>query len=317
MIYNFSSLKSVFLQNPIFQSDNELLSAFKTGFTEKSLFDNGIVTSFCIFEDKIHIGKNSLVPVVEYINDLFSIDITVTSLKKHAKFSKDKLEFFNVSSYDEFKSIFKSVEDKRVAARKEKKAAFSAQFEAPLPISLEGKKVLSLDFEYFISSKKIDIFEMGVTISIDDKIEYFHYTCHNKRMNGFKFGNSTLIDSDAFMTILSNHLDGVDFIVGHALPVEFKILRHNGFDMDKLETIKCIDTSSVLVHECITGKQRSVSAQQMSLKEALKNLKVQHVARDLHNAGNDSAFTMELLKRLIHLKKTHFSKGGTKKFKII
>lgn len=59
-----------------------------------------------------------MVPVVEYINDLFSIDITVTSLKKHAKFSKDKLEFFNVSSYDEFKSIFKSIEDKRVSARK-------------------------------------------------------------------------------------------------------------------------------------------------------------------------------------------------------
>lgn len=317
MIYNFSVLKSTFLNQSIFVENRDLAAQFKLLFNEQDLFDKGLVSSFCIFEDKIHIGKNSLIPIIDYVNKSFSIELQVSTFKKYAKFSKEKLEFFDVSSHEEFKIIFNDIEQKRIAIRQEKKAAFAEKFEAPLPISLEGKKILSLDFEYRDSSKKIEIFEMGVTISVDGLVSHFHYTTTKKRMETFKFGTSVLVTHDDFAPILINHLKDVDFIIGHALPIEFKILRHCNFDMSQIEHIKCIDTSSVIYNECESIAAKSAKNHYISLKDALKALKVNHFSSYLHNAGNDSAYTLELLHKLVDFKIAHFALGGVKKFKIV
>lgn len=309
MIFHLISIKSTILAMGFLNDNLDLRDKFKSYLELENLFSKSLIHQICIFENKIHIGSDSFNNILDSINFEFGLNVDISLFKRYAKYSKEKIEFIKTCSFDDFKSVFSALTIEKI----KKKKLYNANFKAPLPLDLKDKKLLSLDFEYRETKKDITILEMGITTSFNDNISYFHYvtTEKKKKKSDFNFGESILIDKNDFLKVFESHLDGVDYIVGHALDMEYKVLKSNGFDCSKIDNINFINTINVILNEFNINIDNTKVREHLSLKHSLFVFGID--SSKLHNAGNDSAYTLELTKVLVKKKVEHLESSTKKK----
>lgn len=311
MIFNITRIKTTFMDVEPFASNSELRDEFKKIFNLEFLFSNNIVNSICFFNQNLHISSDSANILLDYVNNKFNTSFNIEQLKQYGKYSNEKLEFLKIQSFEDFKYFFGLSHKEKI----EKEEQVKRQFEAPLPLDLTNKKLLSIDFEYRQTKENIEIHEMGITVSFNNDFSYFHYMTEAKKLNyqSFNFGESIVINKEDFLPIFESHLTDIDYIIGHSINMEYKVLTANKFDCSKIDFIPFIDTSVALRNEFNiykNGKKRN-QKESLALQYALKAFEIEF--SNLHNAGNDSAYSLLLAHALIAKKNQHLSSGAKKK----
>lgn len=162
-------------------------------------------------------------------------------------------------------------------------------------VELEAtNKFVSLDFEAFERNQK-KITEVGFSVYENGECKNYHYIVKENiaYLNGsfvadnkfnFAFGKSEILPLKEALSRLSKVLVSTDYLVGHAVGNELKWLRKNNVEL--LPDIKTIDTS------ILAGGFMKIG-QRVSLTRILTYLGIKH--NFLHNAGNDSVYTMKAL----------------------
>jgi hypothetical protein len=173
---------------------------------------------------------------------------------------------------------------------------------------LNGKKnFVIFDIEALESNHDI-MLEVGILESKEGKIELKHYIIeeNNDIRNGkyvpdnkdnFNFGKSVLTSQEKILKHLSEILNKADFIIGHNIACDFKMLNKYGFS-DSYSNI--IDTASLSKFiNVLEGKK----SQTKSIENCLKFFKSDY--SNLHNAGNDCHYNYVILKDLYsHINKS-------------
>ena len=159
------------------------------------------------------------------------------------------------------------------------------------------KKLLSLDVEAYEFNHSL-ITEIGYTIatfrgnSYTLKTQHIIISDHISLVNGvrvanhkfdFKFGTSSTLSLQKAIGKLKVALKSVDYIVGHAISSDEKFLRKFGISFAG----KTIYDTQVMVKPLLNPPTSS----QLKLSKILDNCDLEYDG--LHNAGNDSQFTME------------------------
>lgn len=180
-------------------------------------------------------------------------------------------------------------------------------------ISIENineKKILSLDFEYKVK-KFITFnycFEFGVTTYENKKIKHMHFIIENENLNvskikrklqnKFNFGESNTVKLDEVYDILNNLISNTDYLLLHGASNELKILKDNKIIIP--ENTAIIDTQKT--KENFFNDKLNGSA----LNKLLKSFNIPF--KNLHNAGNDAAFTMILFLKMYNKQKLELKK---------
>lgn len=162
----------------------------------------------------------------------------------------------------------------------------------------EPKKFVALDFEAFERNQK-KVTEIGFSIFENNKFTHHHYIIKEniKCLNGkfvpnnkfnFAFGESEVLALEEAFSRLGDVLVDTDYLIGHGVSNELKWLRHN--DVKLHNKIKLIDTGKLGGGIMQVGKRAS-------LTRVLDFLGVDH--NFLHNAGNDSFYTMKALWHMV------------------
>lgn len=225
-------------------------------------------------------------------------DVREIVLADKSKHDLKKIEFKNFDDLIKQATLLKG--DRKYIPQKQIKQNFNNQFSGSLPRKIDDKKIVSLDLE-FDEVKDSMIFEIGLTISQNGITKNYHYIVKENndkkskiRLSGaFNFGETKFIDNNQIAAILEKHLEKTDYLVGHGVVNDYKILLNNGVDLFDDKSMLILDTQKMIkTYFKITGEKRQVH----SLKDSLKMFNIQH--KNLHNAGNDSAYTYRLLEEI-------------------
>jgi len=158
----------------------------------------------------------------------------------------------------------------------------------------QNKRLLCIDIEAYERAQH-KITEIGYCIREGHK-EYYHHIIikeHEKLRNGkfvadnkdhFNFGTSQTLSMGDAIEQITSELGKCEYVVGHAVSNDIKWLKQQGVSV---ANIKRLDTSK-MAYGCVKNKHSTVG-----LKTILEHFSLEHT--HLHNAGNDSAYTMHAL----------------------
>jgi hypothetical protein len=160
-------------------------------------------------------------------------------------------------------------------------------------------RFVALDFEAFEWNQK-RITEVGFSVFENDEYQNFHYIIKENinRRNGkfvpdnkdrFSFGESEVLPLNEALERLSHILSTADYLVGHGVGNELKWLKKNNVELK--QNLKTIDTS------ILAGGFMKIGGR-VSLTRILTFMGIKHDF--LHNAGNDSFYTMKVLHQMSH-----------------
>lgn len=220
-----------------------------------------------------------------------------------------------VTAYESFEDIISQVknglnskeamdkkEEIHLAKKQENKEKkdMMRQLSTPLPPSLTGSKLLALDFEYDQNKNHL-VFECGITKSLNGQVEYEHYLVEENYKSKknydlqlqFNFGESKVVSMDELITILRQSLAETDYLIGHCLLSEYLVLEHHGLNIFDFEQLKCLDTQTIFRDKFNSGFTHA----NLSLVNLLSLFDV--APKHLHNAGNDAAYTMIALMKMV------------------
>lgn len=220
-----------------------------------------------------------------------------------------------VKSYESFDDVVNQVKDalnnEEAIAKKEEilllaqqknkeRKELMKQLSNPLPFSLNDSKMLAIDFEYDQNKNQL-VFECGITKSVNGQVIHEHYLVEENYKTKknydlqwqFNFGQSTVVSMAELISILCQSLAETDYLVGHCLLSEYLILKHYGVNIFDFEQLKCLDTQSVFQEKFNSGFPHS----NLSLTNLLALFDV--LPTNLHNAGNDAAYTMLALMKMV------------------
>ncbi len=248
------------------------------------------------------------------------INLDCSNLKH---FINDKNTFkHTIQSYDEYieklVKFRKHSQSKQIKEKKseEKKLNFINLTQGKKIIdgisieNINDKKIISLDFEYRVK-KQITFnhcFEFGITIHENKKLNHMHFIIENENLNiskiktklqnKFSFGESNRVKLEEVYDILNNLISNTDYLLLHGATNELKILTDNNIKIP--EHISIIDTQKTkenFFQDKLTG---------CSLNKLLKSFRIPF--KNLHNAGNDAAFTMILFLKMYNKQKLELKK---------
>ena len=226
-------------------------------------------------------------------------------------------EIFSITDFTDFKDMIRQARDFIVSpASKLKREACKLKIEneenarlnlyhslrQPMPQNIENTKMLALDFE-FDQNKDFKISECGVSTYFNGSLTHEHYIVEGNYENKkhynlqfqFNFGESKVVPLATLMAIVAEKLKQADYIAGHNITSEFLILQRYGMNLLEMPHIKPIDTEQLLKKHFQINFDDNTS----SLTSILTKLNIEYT--NLHNAGNDAAYTMEALLNMINL----------------
>jgi hypothetical protein len=232
-------------------------------------------------------------------------------------------EVFAITDFTDFKDMIRQARDFIVnPASKLKREASKLKIEndensrldlyhslrQPMPQNIENTKMLSVDFE-FDQNKDFKISECGVSTYFNGSLTHEHYIVEGNYENKkhynlqfqFNFGESKVVPLETLMAIVAEKLKKADYIAGHNITSEFLILQRHGMNLLEMPHIKPIDTEQLFKKHFQTGFDDKTS----SLTSILTKLNIEYT--NLHNAGNDAAYTMEALLKMIDKSKKKVS----------
>lgn len=275
----------------------------KRFFSFEHLFNNKIFPHVYAKDNKIYIDCEQIEQILPVLSEVFSLNLTLDDFKSQMIDDPDCVPFF-ADSMQSFTDQIIGVQ-KEISDQKAVKQDFDRKFKTPLPISCEGLKIVSLDFEFAnIKNQPSKFFEMGISTQENGCISHYHYVIGTnvKCKSPFNFGESQFIDVSDIKPILSQHLQNADYLVGHNVKSEYKLLTELDFDWSRFSSLNFLCTAylGLANFQIFTDDNTSVFDDYMNLGFALKVFNIS--AHSLHNSGNDAGYTLMLLNSMIELK---------------
>lgn len=290
---------------------NDLRADFARFLTGKDIFNHSIIsTVFVSYDYKFYVNATGYAEISNLVFDKYGfhiepvykrIDVECLSIDKYYSFEHliiQMNELLNTPEAFLKKQQLLELQQEQNKLKKE----LTKNLSRPLPESLNGLNLMSLDFEYD-QNKNYVIFECGITKSLNGIVQYEHYLVdeHYKSKKNydlqlqFQFGESKVVTMQELMIILKQSLANVDYLVGHCLLSEYLILKYYNLDIfQEFENLQCLDTQKVFQEKFKSGLAHS----NLSLSNLLELFDIE--SENLHNAGNDSAYTMLVLLKMAH-----------------
>lgn len=298
-LYNTTELKlAIQRQNP--DKDKEAISMF---FGNKNYYEHFALEK--VYFDNVHLNVNYIeedfvlkLVMLAKLNIGLSINLNKIPFVKF----KPTISVFNCKGHQQYleisklkyREVLETVKNRKL--NKIKDIAYKLTERASLDFNVDNTKIMSLDFEFFGTNAKIDnVSEAGIAISNKGEITYNHYIIKEpekmksdkklKLQSKFNFGSSIHITQDELKVIIMKELHNTNYLVSHSINSESNILKRSSI---KLDHLKLLDT---------TDLQRNFKKID---KATLKNHLTYHEIsfHHLHNAGNDAAYTLQLVLKM-------------------
>lgn len=298
-LYNTTELKrAVQRQNP--EKDKDAISMF---FGNKNYYDHFMLEK--VYFDNEHINVN-------YIEEDFVLKLVMLAkLNMGLSVNLNKIAFVKMKptisvfkcnghrqyleiSKMKYREVFETLKKRKLD--KKENIAYKTAERACLDFDINTTKIMSLDFEFFGTNATINnVSEAGIAISNKGTVTYNHYIIKDPEKNKsekklklqskFNFGSSIYITQDELKVIIMNELQKTHYLVSHSINSEANILKRSKIN---LEQLKLLDT---------TDLQRNFKSID---KATLKNHLTYHEIpfHHLHNAGNDAAYTLQLVLKM-------------------
>lgn len=312
MYLNISTLKAIYFSTKII--NDEIREHIRPFFDLKNLFQESIISFLYVLNRTVFLSKDQIDHIFNQIFLNTGIQLNFKDIEQYLEFHDD-IQCIEITNYNKWKKSF----------LKESTVIYNGEFtyrnvkKVEIPFTIDNKKLVSIDFEFRQLGNSITPLEIGITTFENDVIGNYHYAVKERfQKNNFKFGESILFEPSEFENILNLHLNDANYIVGHSLESEFKTLISNKYCLNIFEEKDIIDTSFALKKEF---KIKNIDPKftnnnnQISLKNALTSFKIEF--ENLHNAGNDAAYVILLLKKMISVKKEAYLKNPERKARII
>lgn len=194
-----------------------------------------------------------------------------------------------------------------IKAAYESKKAFWAGIEnqTNLGQNFSELKVVSVDFEFTLNkeNKSCLVTECGISVSDKGELSSQHYLIQGnhlqkskyaiERQQTFAFGETIVVPESLIPDILKTALDGVDVVVFHEKREDEEILNGYGVNLEEYKNVQVMDTQWCYKKHFMDKRNKMVG---MSIEQLLEGFKIP--AKDLHNAGNDAYYTLQLLLKM-------------------
>jgi hypothetical protein len=173
-------------------------------------------------------------------------------------------------------------------------------FRKPMPKNIKNLRILSMDFEYD-QNKDFQISECGMSTYFNGDIVHEHYIVagnyenkkHYNLQFKFKFGESQIITMASLLKIIQSRISKADYIVGHGVAAEYLVLKHYGFKLAEMSNIAGLDTQKIFASKF----HYETEHKHLSLGDMLSLLAIPY--ESLHNAGNDAAYALHALIKMV------------------
>ncbi len=319
MFYKLSSVKNNFLSNVDRNKvDPQLIKNF---FLFRNLFDEKIMNPLYLINSKFFISSDQLMTLIDKFGEKFGYSLKYKTFRK-TKTITDKFEVITNDCFYRFMKALSLIEVNKNEFNIETEIRMNRLLDinTKMPFDLLNKNILSIDFEYTEFKGNILINEVGISTYKNGEINNYHYLINQKNNPcDFLFGKTQNILINDLFPILDNFISDADYILGHSLDMELKVLDNNNYDMTNLSSKVYLDTSRIIYNEFQSVNEKHIRSQQyvnyMSLRESLFISEIEHSG--LHNSGNDSAFTLMLLLKLNSIREKYLSNNESCNNKII
>lgn len=285
-----------------------------------SLFSKKIISTVYIsYDSRFFVDKQGYDELSEAIFEKFSIEIEQINQTMN-------IECMFIHNYQSFKDIMSQVKIIRNSKegkennrqfflkqqeQKEKHEKLKKRLYSPLPNTIYSSKLIAIDFEYDQNKNHL-IFECGITKYLNGQFQYEHYLIEENYKNKkdyalqlqFHFGTSVVVSMENLLVILNNALTETDYLIGHCVFSEYLVLKHHGLDILEFEQLKCMDTQKIFNAHFIFNPQHT----NISLINLLSLFNI--TPENLHNAGNDAAYTMIALIKMIETIDINFNQNS-------
>lgn len=251
------------------------------------------------------------------------VDDNDKSLKKHTVSSHDEVkkivkEHAEKSAYGkQLEKDKKNPSEKKARRQQEHKNFIRAAYESKkafwagienqtnLNQNFSEMKIVSIDFEFTLNkeNKSCLVTECGISISDKGDVSSQHYLIEGnhlqkskyaiERQQTFSFGKTKVVPESMIPEILTIALQNADVVVFHEKREDDEILKNYGIDLEENKNVQVMDTQWCYKKHFMNQGQKMVGR---SIEELLEGFKIQ--AKDLHNAGNDSYYTLQLLLKM-------------------
>jgi len=185
-----------------------------------------------------------------------------------------------------------------LALERARKDHFESILVTHFPENLKNSKIVSIDFEY----DKDKLYEVGISL-YDNNIVYNKYYIVNLKQGSrdnqfrFQFGESLVVSDKTIVHLLKRYLSQAEYLLLHGGYNDISILNKFGIELKDFSNIKILDTYLLYPKYFNNG-----AIDNSSLISILDRFNIEH--KHLHNAGNDSNYTLEALLKMhteIHL----------------
>lgn len=298
-LYNTTELKrAVQRQNP--EKDRDAISMF---FGNKNYYDHFMLEK--VYFDNEHINVNYIeedfvlkLVMLAKLNMGLSVNLNKIAFVK----MKPTISVFKCKGYRQYLEISKMKYREVIETVKNRKLVKIEKITSRLAehssfdFDVDNRKIMSLDFEFFGTHATIDnVSEAGIAISNKGQLSYTHYIIKDpekiksekklKLQSKFNFGHSLYTTRDELKLIIVKEIQNTHYLVSHSINSESNILKRSKVN---LEHLKLLDTTEL---------QKNFNTID---KAILKNHLIYHEIpfHHLHNAGNDAAYTLQLVLKM-------------------
>ena len=193
-----------------------------------------------------------------------------------------------------------------LAAHKKKKDFWkNIDKQTDLNKDFSSLKVVSIDFEF--SLNKTDntclVTECGISTSESGVITPQHYLIKDNhlqkskyvigRQQTFAFGETKIVEESLIPEILKLSLENADIVVFHEKREDDEILKNYGINLEDEDNMLVMDTQWCYKKHFMNPEEKMKG---IAIEDLLEGLKIP--AKDLHNAGNDAYYTLQLLLKM-------------------
>jgi len=280
-------------------------------FSDVNLYDNLELGNFYLdknLKKRIYINEDDLNKICLLAHFKLKGDFSFDNLE-HYQFGNNIVQR-NAKSSKEYNDLliehYKSPEIAELI-KKEKELANKNKIQnqkfatniANYEIDINNRKIVAIDFEYNpkrTSTEKFNFIscsECGVTILENNQIKHYHFFIENgshkqgiaKHLKDkFEFGQTEVVTSDQLKIKLNEIFKGADYMLCHGMEIEYTILNRNGIKIENMN-IQILDTLHMFKN-LATGNELN----SYRLKDIVRSCNMK--TTNLHNAGNDAAYTM-------------------------
>lgn len=337
MLYNITLLKAHLARTPLYKENKSEIMEF---FHMKNIFEN-LGVKHVYLNDKhppLFIDGESLSKICLLADSKFGLPFkykefyegnkTLISIPK----GEDGTKVYSVSKFEDVVAAINEhsetstygiqeniKEQAKEAKKKVKVAALEDKLEAQRQVKREefhratnlnrdfvNDKIVSIDFEFkILKNGGYEVTELGIATGENGVIKTEHYLIkefyENKRNRAlqekFDFGKTELISVNEIKGIIEKSLQGAKYVLFHEQREDFEILKSLKLDIEHTKNFDVVDTQL-----CYKRYFRApgTNPDGAKLKDLLTEFKVK--CENLHNAGNDANYTLQLVQKmsLIH-----------------